>query len=81
VQGHAGDLLLCSYRSADLMIFSGWLFHYYKRHHPQEVVYPVRAMKFLGIKTLIITAATSGLGKKYSTGDIVVLKDHKFYWK
>jgi purine-nucleoside phosphorylase len=75
VQGHVGDLLLCSYGSADMLIFNG-RFHYYEGHHPQEVVYPVRVMKFLGIKTLIITAATGGLNKKYSVGDIVVLKDH-----
>ncbi|MDR0800337.1 MAG: purine-nucleoside phosphorylase [Endomicrobium sp.] len=75
VQGHAGELLLCSCGDTDMLIFNG-RFHYYEGHHPKEVVYPVRVMKFLGVETLILTAATGGLNENYSSGDIVVLKDH-----
>jgi purine-nucleoside phosphorylase len=75
VRGHKGELLLCSYKNTDLLIFNGRV-HYYEGHCPKDVIYAVRVMKFLGIKTLIITAATGALNKRYSTGDIVVLKDH-----
>jgi purine-nucleoside phosphorylase len=73
--GHAGELLLCSYRGGDLLIFNG-RFHYYEGLSPQDVVYPVRVMKFLGIKTLVLTAAVGALKKKYRVGDVIVLKDH-----
>jgi purine-nucleoside phosphorylase len=73
--GHVGELLLCSYRGVDLLIFNG-RFHYYEGHSPQDVIYYVRVMKFLGIKTLVLTAAVGALKKKYDVGDIVVLKDH-----
>jgi purine-nucleoside phosphorylase len=73
--GHAGDLLLCSYSGIDLLIFNG-RFHYYEGYCPKDVVYPVRVMKFLGIRTLVLTAAVGALNKKYSLGDIVILKDH-----
>jgi purine-nucleoside phosphorylase len=73
--GHVGELLLCSYKDVDLLIFNG-RFHYYEGHSPKDVIYPVRTMKFLGIKTLVLTAAVGALNKKYNVGDIVVLKDH-----
>jgi purine-nucleoside phosphorylase len=73
--GHVGELLLCSHSGVDLLIFNG-RFHYYEGHSPQDVIYYVRVMKFLGIKTLVLTAAVGALKKKYGVGDIVVLKDH-----
>ncbi|MDR0978045.1 MAG: purine-nucleoside phosphorylase [Endomicrobium sp.] len=73
--GHTGELLLCSYEDRDFLIFNG-RFHYYEGHSPQDIIYPVRVMKFLGIKTLILTAAVGALNNKYNIGDIVVLNDH-----
>jgi purine-nucleoside phosphorylase len=73
--GHAGELLLSSYNNIDFLIFNG-RFHYYEGHSPQDVIYPLRVMKLLGIKTLVLTAAVGALNKKYNIGDIVVLKDH-----
>jgi purine-nucleoside phosphorylase len=75
VQGHNGELLLSTSNNVDLIIFNGRL-HYYEGIIPKDVTYNVRVMKFLGIKTLILTAAVGGLNKKYSTGDIVILNDH-----
>jgi purine-nucleoside phosphorylase len=75
VQGHIGELLFCSNRNANVLIFNG-RFHYYEGFSPQEVIYPVQIIKFLGIKTLILTAAAGGLNKIYREGDIVVVKDH-----
>ncbi|MDR1087131.1 MAG: purine-nucleoside phosphorylase [Endomicrobium sp.] len=72
--GHAGELLLSSYNNIDFLIFNG-RFHYYEGHSAQDVIYPLRVMKLLGIKTLVLTAAVGALNKKYNIGDIVVLKD------
>ncbi|MCL2145145.1 MAG: purine-nucleoside phosphorylase [Endomicrobia bacterium] len=75
VSGHAGELNFCSHKGTKFLIFSG-RFHYYEGHSAQDVVYPVRIMNALGVKTVIITAAAGGINKKYKHGDIVVLKDH-----
>jgi purine-nucleoside phosphorylase len=75
VSGHAGELNLCSYKGTDFLIFNG-RFHYYEGHKAQDVIYPVRVMKALGVETLVVTAAAGGINKKYSEGDIIFLKDH-----
>lgn len=75
VQGHKGELLLCSYQNTNILIFNG-RFHYYEGFSAKEVIYPIRVMKFLGIQTLLITAAVGAINKKYSVGDIVLIKDH-----
>ena len=75
VSGHAGELNLCKYKGIKFLIFNG-RFHYYEGHSAQDVIYPVRVINALGVKTVIITAAAGGMNKKYKTGDIVFLKDH-----
>lgn len=75
VSGHEGILKLCRYKNKDILIFSG-RFHFYEGFSNEEIIYPIRVMKEIGIKTLIITAATGGINKNYSVGDIVVLNDH-----
>jgi purine-nucleoside phosphorylase len=60
VPGHAGELVLCSYKCIDLLIFNG-CFHYYEGHYAQDVIYPLRMMRFLGVKILILTAAVGAL--------------------
>ncbi len=37
---------------------------------------PVRVMKLLGVKTLIVTNAAGGLNTNYNTGDLMIVKDH-----
>ncbi|MCL1972164.1 MAG: purine-nucleoside phosphorylase [Endomicrobia bacterium] len=76
VPGHAGELNFCKSKGGtNFLIFNG-RFHYYEGHGAQDVIYPVRVMNALGIKTVIITAAVGGMNKKYNVGDIVFLKDH-----
>lgn len=75
VSGHAGELNLCSHKGADFVILNG-RFHIYEGHDFEDIIYPVRVMKALGIEKIIITAAAGGINEKYSQGDIVFLKDH-----
>lgn len=75
VEGHSGELVLCEYKKQHMLVFNG-RFHFYEGHPAQDTVYPVRFMRTAGVKNLIITAATGGVNKKYSPGDIVILKDH-----
>ncbi|MBQ1609591.1 MAG: purine-nucleoside phosphorylase, partial [Elusimicrobia bacterium] len=75
VKGHNGKLVFGKLNSTDVMVMSG-RFHYYEGYSMQDITYPVRLMKLLGIEKLIITCAVGAINKKYNLGDIVVIKDH-----
>ncbi|MDR1195957.1 MAG: purine-nucleoside phosphorylase [Endomicrobium sp.] len=75
VKGHDGQLHLCRSAKTDFLIFNG-RFHFYEGHSPQDIIYPVRVIKMLGVQTLILTAAVGAVNKKYRAGDAVVLSDH-----
>lgn len=74
VSGHAGEMNLCSYKGKNFIILNG-RFHFYEGHPAEDIIYPIRLMKSLGVKNLIITAAVGAINKKYALGDIVFLKD------
>lgn len=73
--GHCGELNFCSYKGIDFLLLNGRA-HYYEGHLPQEVVYPIRVLKTLGVKKLILTAAVGAINKEYLPGDLVLLTDH-----
>ena len=75
VEGHTGELVIGKLNSKDVMLMNG-RFHYYEGYSMQEISYPIRVMKSLGIENLIITCAVGAINKKYNVGDIVVIKDH-----
>ncbi|MCR4663207.1 MAG: purine-nucleoside phosphorylase [Endomicrobiaceae bacterium] len=75
VEGHTGELVVGKLNSKDVILMNG-RFHYYEGYTMQEITYPVRVMKSLGIETLIITCAVGAINPKYNVGDIVVIKDH-----
>ena len=75
VQSHKGKLILGYLNGVPVVVMSG-RFHYYEGYSMQQVTFPVRVMKSLGIKKLIITNAAGSLNAAIDAGDIVVIKDH-----
>lgn len=51
-------------------------FHLYEGYRPQEVAYPVRVMKALGIETLLISNVAGGLNPSFAIGDLMLIADH-----
>src|SRR6056297_4140676 len=51
-------------------------FHYYEGYNMQQVTYPVRVMKQLGIKTLIVSNASGGVNPDFEVGDLMIMNDH-----
>ena len=51
-------------------------FHYYEGYHIDEVVFPIRVLKLLGVETLIITNAAGGINQMLEKGDLMIIKDH-----
>ena len=76
---HAGRLVFGTLAGKRVMIMQGRI-HYYEGYSMDEIVFPVRVMKILGIKNLILTNAVGSINTDYKVGDLVMIKDHiKFF--
>jgi len=75
VQGHSGCLVFGKIGQNNVVAMKG-RFHYYEGYTMQEVTFPVRVMKALGIDKLIVSNASGGVNPFYKVGDIVIIYDH-----
>jgi purine-nucleoside phosphorylase len=75
IKGHKGSLLFAIIGKVPVVIMQGRV-HYYEGFSMQEVTYPVRVLKYLGVHTLILTNAAGGLNPDLSIGDIMIINDH-----
>lgn len=75
VQGHGGKLITGRVAGKEITVLSGRV-HLYEGRTPQEVVFGVRVLGLLGLKTLILTNAAGGINPAYRPGLIVLITDH-----
>jgi len=75
VEGHEGKLITGLLGEKRVLVMQG-RFHYYEGYDMKEVIFPIRVMKFLGIKTLIVSNAAGGMNPDFEIGDIMVINDH-----
>lgn len=75
VEGHSGKLIFGILGGKRVVALQG-RFHYYEGYSMNEVVFPVRVMKFLGIKTLVVSNASGGVNPEFEIGDIMLMNDH-----
>ncbi len=75
VEGHKGNLIFGRLSGKDVVAMQGRV-HYYEGYSMQDVTYPVRVMKILGVDTLIVSNASGGLNKDFKKGDIMLITDH-----
>ena len=75
VQGHKGALLFGTIGNKKVVAMQG-RFHYYEGYNMQEVTFPVRVMKYLGVDKLIVSNASGGVNPTYKIGDVAVITDH-----
>jgi purine-nucleoside phosphorylase len=75
VEGHSGKLIFGHINGKAVVCMAG-RFHFYEGYTPQQVIFPIRVMKFLGIQTLLISNAAGGTVKEWRVGDLMIITDH-----
>ncbi|MBQ9889793.1 MAG: purine-nucleoside phosphorylase [Firmicutes bacterium] len=72
---HAGKFIFGTLCGKKIMCMSG-RFHFYEGYDYQDLVAPVRVMKLMGVKKLIVTNAAGAVNESYRPGDLMMIKDH-----
>lgn len=75
VEGHAGQLIFGKIGNKNVVAMQG-RFHYYEGYSMQQVTFPVRVMKYLGVEKLVVSNASGGVNSFYKVGDVVLIYDH-----
>lgn len=75
VESHSGKLILGHLAGRRVVVMQG-RFHFYEGYSMEQVVFPVRVMKLLGVKKLFVSNAAGGLNPSFETSDLMVITDH-----
>ena len=75
VEFHKGQLIVGRIGDKKVIAMQG-RFHFYEGYSMQEITFPVRVFKSLGVKNLLLSNAAGGMNPGYKKGDLVILDDH-----
>lgn len=75
VEGHAGELVIGRLQGRNVVLMRG-RFHMYEGYEPERTAFPVRVMKALGVRTLLVTNAAGGVNLSYKPGNLMLISDH-----
>ena len=75
VDGHKGRLILGTLNGKKVWVMEG-RFHFYEGYSAEQVVFPIRVLKLLGVENLLLSNAAGGVNKDYQVGDLMIIKDH-----
>ncbi len=75
VESHKGNLIFGLLSGVPVLAMQG-RFHYYEGYSMQQITFPVRVMKALGVQYLFLSNAAGGMNPAYKKGDLVLLTDH-----
>jgi purine-nucleoside phosphorylase len=75
VEGHAGRLVIGKSGDVTVAVMQG-RFHFYEGYSLQEVTFPIRVMKLLGVQKLLLTNAAGALNTEFAPGSLMVISDH-----
>ena len=75
VESHSGNFITGNLGGSRVIIFLG-RFHFYEGYSMDEIVFPVRVVKFLGVKNLFISNAAGAVNLDFKKGELMLIKDH-----
>lgn len=75
VDGHHGKLIFGVLGNKKVIAMQG-RFHFYEGYPMEDIIFPIRLMKWLGIEFLFLSNASGGVNPEYEIGDLMILKDH-----
>lgn len=75
VEFHKGQLIFGTLGDRSVVVMQG-RFHYYEGWSMQQITFPVRVMKELGIETLLLSNAAGGMNPAFKKGDLIITEDH-----
>ncbi len=79
VEGHEGKIVVGKLEDKTVIAMKG-RFHYYEGYSMDEVAFPIRVMKYMGIHNLLLTNAAGGINSYFEPGDLMLISDHiKFF--
>ena len=73
--GHKGNLICGKLGKKQVLAMQG-RFHYYEGYSMLQVTFPIRVMKLLGIKNLLVSNAAGGINNTFKVGDMMIIRDH-----
>lgn len=75
VESHQGKLIFGKINGKNIVAMQG-RFHYYEGYTMKQITYPIRVMKMLGVKTLLVSNACGGMNPLFKRGDVMLIVDH-----
>lgn len=75
VESHQGKLIYGTLQGKSVIAMQG-RFHYYEGYSAQEITFPIRVMKYLGVETLIVSNAAGAINLKFKKGEVMLITDH-----
>lgn len=75
VKGHKGKLVFAVINGKKVVMMQGRN-HFYEGHSMKDITYPVKVMKALGVKTLILTNAAGAVNESFRPADLMIITDH-----
>ena len=75
VKGHNSKLIFGELSGKNVVVMAG-RFHYYEGYDAQDVVFPIRVMRMLGIEQLLLSNAAGGTNPDFKVGDLMIITDH-----
>lgn len=75
VEFHKGQLILGTIGNKKIIAMQG-RFHYYEGYSMQQITFPIRILKNLGVTNLLLSNAAGGMNKDYKKGELVLIDDH-----
>ena len=75
VKGHQGKLIFGELSGKKVVAMAG-RFHFYEGYDTQQVIFPIRVLKYLGIQNLFLSNAAGSMNPDYKVGDLMIINDH-----